>query len=201
AIAAGPDGRITVAWDSYRNGNYDIFMRTASGRNSWGAEAPVAVTARYEAYPSLAYDSTGRLWVAYEEGGNAWGKDFGAYDTSGIALYQSRIIRLVGFERGGARVETNADLAAVLPGVPDLRVDKPGAQSEPGAPDPSREIARNRAAAGPAQNMRTSRNSYPRLTADASGRLWLAFRSAYPVWWTQVGTVWTEHLTSYDGAA
>jgi beta-xylosidase len=105
AIAASQDGRVTVAWDSYRNGNYDIFMRTASGRGSWGPETAVAATARYEAYPSLAYDSSGRLWVAYEEGGRDWGKDFGAYDTSGIALYQGRSIRLTGIEPGGARVE------------------------------------------------------------------------------------------------
>ncbi|HJZ94866.1 MAG TPA: DUF3604 domain-containing protein [Candidatus Solibacter sp.] len=201
AIAAAPDGRVTVAWDSYRNGNYDIFMRTASGRNSWGAEAPVAVTARYEAYPSIAYDSTGRLWVAYEEGGSGWGKDFGAYNTSGIALYQGRAIRLVGFERAGGRVETQADPGGVLPGAPDLRVNKPGLQTESEDLDPDREIARNRRPAGPAQNKRAARNSYPRLTVDASGRLWLAFRSAYPVWWTQVGTVWTEHLTSYDGSS
>jgi hypothetical protein len=71
AIAAAQDGRVTVAWDSYRNGNYDIFMRTASGPGSWGPETAVAATARYEAYPSLAYDSSGRLWVAYEEGGHS----------------------------------------------------------------------------------------------------------------------------------
>src|SRR5215831_15863792 len=187
AIAAAADGRVTVAWDSYRNGNYDIFMRTVSGRNSWSAETPVAATARYEAYPSIAYDSTGRLWVAYEEGGSAWGKDFGAYDTNGIALYQGRAIRLVGFERAGPRVETNADLGTVLPGTPNLRVNAPGAQSESEDIDPDRETARNRRPAAAAQNKRAARNSYPRLTVDASGRLWLAFRSAYPVWWTQVG--------------
>ena len=33
----------------------------------------------YEAYPSIAYDPSGRLWIAYEEGGRGWGKDFGAY--------------------------------------------------------------------------------------------------------------------------
>jgi hypothetical protein len=201
AIAAGPDGLVTVAWDSYRNGNYDIFMRTASGRGGWGPEAPVAATPRYETYPSIAYDSTGRLWVAYEEGGSAWGKDFGAYDTSGIALYQGRAIRVIAMERGGARVETQADLGDVLPGTPNLRINAPGEQSRAENFEPDKETAQNRRPAAAAQNKQAARNSYPRLAADASGRLWLAFRSAYPVWWTQVGTVWTEHLVSYDGAS
>ena len=66
-------GRVAVAWDSYRNGNYDVYARTWS--NSWGAEVPIAASARYEAYPSIAFDPKGRLWVAYEEGGKGWGKD------------------------------------------------------------------------------------------------------------------------------
>jgi hypothetical protein len=201
AIAAASDGRVTIAYDSYRNGNYDIFMRTATGRAAWGAETSVAATPRYEAYPSIAYDSTGRLWAAYEEGGSGWGKDFGAYDTGGIALYQGRLIRLVGIEPSGARVETKADLGAVLPGPPAGRVDNPGAQNQSEALDPDPAIARNRRPATAAQNMRAPRNSYPRVTVDSSGRLWLAFRSAFPVWWTQIGTVWTEHLVSFDGAA
>jgi hypothetical protein len=200
AIAASADGRVTVAWDSYRNGNYDVFLRTAAGR-AWGAETPVAATTRYEAYPSIAYDPSGRLWVAYEEGGSGWGKDFGAYDTGGVALYQGRVIRLVGIEPGGARVETQADLGGVLPGPPAPRIDNPGAQSGSDALDPDPNIARNRRPSAAAQNIRAPRNSYPRLSVDASGRLWLAFRSAFPVWWTQIGTVWTEHLVSFDGAA
>ncbi len=201
AIAAAADGRVTVAWDSYRNGNYDIFMRTATGRAAWSAETAIAATPRYEAYPSIAYDSTGRLWAAYEEGGSGWGKDFGAYDTAGVALYQGRLIRLVGIEPGGARVETQADLGAVLPGPPVPRIDNPGAQNQSEALDPDPEIARQRRPSTAAQNIRAPRNNYPRLSVDSSGRIWLAFRSAFPVWWTQIGTVWTEHLVSFDGAA
>ena len=98
AIAADATGHVTVAWDSYRNGNYDIFMRTATDANAWGKEIPAAASARYEAYPSIAYDTQGRLWMAYEEGAAAWGKNFGAYDTSGVAIYQGRAVRLRGFD-------------------------------------------------------------------------------------------------------
>ncbi len=200
AIAAARDGRVTVAWDSYRNGNYDIFARTATSANSWGPEAAVAATPRYEAYPSLAYDGGGRLWVAYEESGRGWGKDFGAYDTRGIALYQGRAVRLVGIEPGGARVETQADLGAVLPGIPNPRVDRPGSQNVAEAFEPDAGKAARREPSQASANASAARNSYPRLAIDASGRLWLAIRSAQPVWWDGMGTVWTEHLVSYDGS-
>ena len=77
----------TVAWRSRGiptvNGNYDVYARTYSS-NAWGHEIPIAATARYEAYPiHCLMIPGGRLWVAYEEGGRGWGKDFGAYSTSG----------------------------------------------------------------------------------------------------------------------
>ncbi len=60
AIAADSSGRVTVAWDSYRNGSYDVYARTSRDVGQWGAEIPVAATPLYEAYPSVAYDNAGR---------------------------------------------------------------------------------------------------------------------------------------------
>src|SRR5262249_2800285 len=74
SIASYSTWRVSVAGDSYRNGNYDVFVRTATGPNAWGKETPLAASAAYEAYPSIAYDPAGTLWVAYEEGGERWGK-------------------------------------------------------------------------------------------------------------------------------
>lgn len=200
AIAADGTGRVTIAWDSYRNGNYDIYTRTLARPGAWGKEMPVAVTARYEAYPSIAYDPSGRFWVAYEEGGELWGKDFGAYDTKGIALYQGRAVRLIGFDRDGRRVTASTDVGTVLPGTPDQRIDASARQSENEAwIQPNPENAKKRAVSRPAQNMQAPRNTLPRLHVDGSGRIWLAFRSAQPIWWNPLGTVWTEHLVSYDG--
>ncbi len=198
AIAADRNGRVTVAWDSYRNGNYDIYMRSENG-GQWAAESPVAATARYEAYPSLAYDPSGRLWVAYEEGGNYWGKDFGAYDTSGIALYQGRSIRLRGFEQDNRVVETSASLDDTLPGFPSIHFNKAGVQRDFEKLDADPTNAKTRKADQTARNGQNAKNNYPRLTIDDSGRIWLAFRSAHPVFWTTLGTVWTEHLVSFDG--
>src|SRR5881409_92549 len=102
--------------DSYRNGNYDIFMKTARAPGAWSKEAPVAASAKYESYPSLAYDPGGRLWVAYEEGGERWGKDFGAYETTGLAVYQGRAVRVVGFEKNGQMFQPASDPSTVFPG-------------------------------------------------------------------------------------
>jgi hypothetical protein len=43
------------------------------------------------------------------------------------------------------------------------------------------------------------RNTLPRLAVDASGRIWLAFRSSHPTLWNPIGTVWSEYVASFDG--
>ncbi len=201
AIAADAAGRVTVAWDSYRNGNYDVYMRTAKS-GAWGAEIPVATSARYEAYPTIAYDPSGRLWVAYEEGGERWGKDFGAYDTTGLALYQGRDVRLLGFDPNGVVIRTTSDPGTALPGIAALRVEVRNRQSEAGdrwlTPDPGN--AKTRADNQASRNVQAPKNTSPRLYIDASGRIWLAVRSNHPIWWNPIGTVWTEYVVSYDGS-
>jgi len=201
AIAADSNGHVTVAWDSYRNGNYDIFMRTATAPDAWGKEMPMAASARYEAYPSIAYDTQGRLWVAYEEGAEAWGKNFGAYDTSGVSLYQGRAVRLRGFDNGSA-VDLNADPGVLMPGLMSQRIDAPTHQNDSNAwlkPDPTN--AQNRPANRSAGHMEAPKNTLPRLFIDSSDRMWLAFRSVNPIWWNPIGTVWTEYVMSYDGSS
>jgi hypothetical protein len=201
AIAADKSGRVSVVWDSYRNGNYDVYMRTATANGAWGAEKPVAASARYEAYASAAYDSSGRLWVAWEEGGERWGKDFGAYDTGGLALYQGRAVRVRVFDREGRAHDTSVDIGTVLPGIPAQRADSAARQAEVQGwerPDPNN--AKNREPSRAATNVQAPRNSMPRVQVDGSGRVWVAVRSAHPVWWSPIGTVWSEWAVSYDGA-
>jgi hypothetical protein len=201
AIASDASGRVTVAWDSYRNSNYDIYMRTATGPGAWGAERPVAASARYEAYASLAYDASGRLWAAWEEGGERWGKDFGAYDTGGLAVYQGRAVRVRAFDRDGRPQDTAVDIGTVLPGIPSQRTDSAVRQSDAQGwerPDPRN--AQTREGTRTAANVQAPKNSMPRLQVDASGRVWVALRSAQPVWWSPIGSVWSEWVVSYDGS-
>jgi hypothetical protein len=199
AIAADKSGRVAVAWDSYRNGNYDVYARIYSTQ-AWGEEIPIAATARYEAYPSLAYDPSGRLWIAYEEGGRGWGKDFGAYATSGVSVYQGRRIALRGLQPDGRLVAPDVSFESKLVGAPGMRPDRPGRQADSGAMDPDTGNAWHRADGDGAPNYPgAAKNTLPRLAVDGSGRMWLAFRSPHPTWWNPIGTVWTEYLVSFDG--
>lgn len=199
AITADKQGRVAVAWDSYRNGNYDVYARIWS--NSWGAETPIAASARYEAYPSIAFDPKGRLWVAYEEGGAGWGRDFGAYISNGIALYKGRAIRLRALEPDGRLVTIDAPLDKNLIGVPGARPDQTGSQTdaEPRDPDTLNAINRKPDQAPEGEVQLTAKNTLPRLAIDDSGRIWIAFRSPHPIRWSTIGTVWHEYVVSYDG--
>ncbi len=198
AIAASPEGEVCVAWDTYRNGSYDVYFRTVNDDGRLGPEIAGAASARYEAYPSIAYDRTGRLWIAWEESGEGWGKDWGLYQTTGIPIYQGRWIKL--------RVWANNQLFSVddpgkiLPGVPDYRVDSTSRQSDPQygtQPDPSLAMLRK-----PSQQLAfppRPQNSYPRLLCGPDGRIWLAYRTAQPTWSSAIGGVWFENVVSFDG--
>ena len=61
----------------------------------------VADSPGFEARPSLAVDSNGRAWVAYEERSANWGKDFGNIpDDPGTGLYQESVVRVRCVEGG-----------------------------------------------------------------------------------------------------
>ena len=67
AIAVDRRGRVQVAFDSYRAGNYDVFL--AANLTAGASVRPITVagSSRFEARPSLAIDPQGRTWVGYEE--------------------------------------------------------------------------------------------------------------------------------------
>ncbi len=97
AIAADSKGNVYVAWDTYDKGNYDVHLHVAGSRDYVVADSP-----RFEARPSLVCDAQDRLWIAYEEGDEQWGKDFSTAQfkriplekNPGFGLYNNRTVRV-----------------------------------------------------------------------------------------------------------
>jgi hypothetical protein len=97
-------------------------------------------------------------------------------------------------------IEPTVSPGGALQGLADLREDGGGRQGDIKGWERSDPGFFTRRASNahpfPANN---PRNSLPRLTVDASGRLWLAYRSTHPSVWTPLGTSWSEYVISYDG--
>jgi hypothetical protein len=200
AIAASSTGEVAIAWDSYRKGDYDVYFRTYDATGHAGEEKAVAATRRYEAYPTLAYDPSGRLWVAWEESDERWGKDWGVYATSGIALYQGRWVKLRVFQNGQAFSAGN--LGTMLPGLPTEWVDSVTRQNDGFfGIQPNPDAVKYRQPSWTNVPPPRPFNSLPRLLADRGGRIWLAYRTKRPLWWSKPGGVWFENVVSFDGTA
>jgi len=169
AIAASRDGAVAVAWDTYAKGDYDVYARVWRA-GAWGKERAVSATLRGEARPSVVYDGQNRLWIAYEDAPQGWGKDFGPYDRSPdrSALYRNR--------RLGVKV-LYGDRLYACPGNLNRAMPVP--------------IGKRRwPKSGNAVNV-----VGPRLGVDANGRVWLGARCGMRRFVSWAGTTWVEFLT------
>lgn len=144
AIAANSKGNVYVAYDTYEKRNYDVHLQVL-GTNSTKT-VPVAQSARFEARPALAVDGQDRLWIAYEDGDEQWGKDFstnmfrkiGFEENPGSPLYEDRSIRVKCLAEGKVQ-QLATSLEKAFP-------------------------------------KKTLNRSHPRLALDADGGLWLVYR-------------------------
>ena len=64
-----------------------------------GEPFAVAATRNFEARPAVAYDGDRRLWLAWEQTRENWGKDFGgerplASEKQGVSLYLQRELKV-----------------------------------------------------------------------------------------------------------
>ena len=76
SIATDSNGVAWIAWDTYESGNYDVYLRSLDGE-SLGDPLGIAVSPRFEARASVAVDGRDRVWVAFEDSDEGWGKDYG----------------------------------------------------------------------------------------------------------------------------
>src|SRR5262249_27415824 len=95
ALAADNTGKVALAYDIYRDGDYDVSVAIFDQDSKKPKVYPVASSARAEMRPSVAYQGD-RLWIAFEEGPEKWGKDYGALaPEGGNPLYSERSVRVV----------------------------------------------------------------------------------------------------------
>ena len=95
-------GNLYVAWDSYQKGNYDIYLRRVPAGGSPEAIEQITDSPRFQAHPSLAVDGQDRLWLAWDESGFNWGKDWNHEDQNrATTLYADRGIKVL-VKEGGA---------------------------------------------------------------------------------------------------
>jgi len=209
SIAASSDGQVAIGWDTYDKGDYDVYVRRAHYSNAivFDAPIPIAATLNFEVRSSLAFDPQNRLWIAYEVSGPQWGKDYGLYDTTGIALYHNHTIQVRCLVGADLYTTTN-DVATALPGAPNTEVFQ---SSIPGpyGPQPDPNLALNRqpgADVGFSSSQDGPKNSHPRLAVDSDGTVYLAFREPAGNGWSQsqatgnsIGSIWISALVYFDG--
>jgi hypothetical protein len=132
ALCATADGRIIVAWDSYRNGSFDVYFReyTASdaGANPLGDPRPLAASPKRESHASVCADAEGRVWFAWDVSNEDWGK----HPVRGASLHSSRSVDVACLAQGKLQ-RPAGDFTKSLPGpmrafaeYPQVAVDGAG---------------------------------------------------------------------------
>jgi hypothetical protein len=119
AAAFAADGSLWVAYDSYKTGDYNVYLTRVSGGKP-GPEIPVADTPRFEARATVAVDTSNRVWVAYEAGNLGWGKDQGYIfrdNPRGVPLGGFREPRVLVYDNGNWRAPAQP-AAAVFTDAP-----------------------------------------------------------------------------------
>jgi len=89
-------GNLHLAWDSYQNGNYDVFYRRQGLDGTLTPIEQITKSPGFDAHPSLAIDGQDRPWLAWDQSGANWGKDWTRDDQNrSTILYKDRDINVI----------------------------------------------------------------------------------------------------------
>ncbi len=177
AIASGPQGQVACAFDGYPQGDYDVSVHLLDAQGQ-GRTFDVAASSRFEARPSVAYDPQGRLWIAYEQGPENWGKDYGALvPNKGNPLYNERAVRVVCWQDG--------KLFRPVAELPTSQFKPPTIPYDPAVGNRFEKAARY---------------SYPKIGIDGKGRVWVTYRQKFGSRYsTHPGSYWLTFARRLDG--
>ncbi len=108
------DGNLHASWDSYQTGNYDIFYRRIASDGTADAIEQITKSPGFDAHPSIAIDGQGRPWLAWDQSGGNWGKDWNHEDQNrSTVLYKERSIHVL--VKDGGVWKQAPDFAAAVP--------------------------------------------------------------------------------------
>jgi len=115
AMAADSLGGLYLAWDTYQNGKYDIYLARYANNRLLPARA-LTGDQRFHARPHVTVDRQDRAWVAWEEGNAGWGKDASQMRAG---LHSERRVRLAVVDGNNLLVPA-ADPAEGLPPITEF---------------------------------------------------------------------------------
>jgi hypothetical protein len=177
SLAADAKGNGAMLFDNYSAGDYDIYLMDFAQAAS-GAKA-VTSSPAFEARPSAVFDAKGRLWIAYEEGPESWGKDYGALnDKEGQPLYNERSVRVVCRDTDGKYYQPTAALPVSKVKHPRLPFNAEKTQAYESS----------------------TKYAYPKIGLDGKGRVWLTYRQSFSSRYSShPGSYWITFARRLDG--
>jgi hypothetical protein len=207
--AAAPDGTVFVVWQSFRNGQSDIYLR-ARGRDGWSPEVRVSESPANDWEPAIAASPVGGAYIAWDT------YDRGNYDICVRSFHQgapSALRRVT----GSRRFHAHAAIALDTQGRPWVAWDESGVNwgKDQGflIPTPlATPLHRERSIAmaawtgsawrAPRQAAPMAGNAeHPQIAFDGNGNLTMVFRR-----WTRrndrtIGSPisWENYLARFDG--
>lgn len=182
AIAAtkADGGKIAVVWDGHEKGDYDVFVREFGADGKPDVVRPVANTSDHESRASIAYDESGRLWVAWEQRGSKQGGGLRVLDH-------------------GAWKEPAQSVLTALTGRSGKTVSGGGfAGDEKKGPRPKAKPDATRKAGEKPGSLHVL-NHCVRIAVDLDGRIWLLCRTRQGQVHSPVGSIWNSHVVYYQG--
>lgn len=116
-LAFGEGEEALLVFDSYRSGDFDVYLTRVSPEGTASDPLPLAQTDRYQARAEAATSQDGKnLWVAYEDGVTRWGKDLGSeWRKKGGGLHHDRQLKVIRLNLETNEIEKVADITALLP--------------------------------------------------------------------------------------
>ena len=112
AVALDRNGTAWISWDGYQTGNYDVYLRSFDGRKL-GDLIAMTTEPTAQFHSSSRWTVQDRVWVAWDEADQNWGKDFSKVSAApgSRGLHYSRKIGLRVYANGRVQAPS-ADLSA-----------------------------------------------------------------------------------------